>query len=178
MLQIQHIDFKYSRKAKTVFKDFSLSFQSGKVYGLLGKNGTGKSTLLYLCTGLLRPQSGQITYEGTSVTNRQPEMLQDVFLIPEEPYLPDITMAAYKKTTAPFYPHFSDEILQDCLMDFGLHEDVRFGSLSLGERKKMFVSFALATQTRFLLMDEPTNGLDIPSKSIFRKVVGSQTHDQ
>ena len=178
MLEIQHLSFKYSRKGKNIFSDFSLQFAPGRIYGLLGKNGMGKSTLLYMCTGLLRPQSGTVTFEGMPVTERSPEMLQEVFLIPEEPYLPDMTMKAFAQTLTPFYPRFSDDILQKCLQQFSLTDDVRFGALSMGERKKMFVSFALATQTRYLLMDEPTNGLDIPSKSIFRKVVASHMTDE
>ena len=177
MIHIDHLHFKYSRRGKTVFEDFSLSFQPGKIYGLLGKNGTGKSTLLYLCTGLLRPQQGVVTFDGIPVKERLPEMLQDTFLIPEEPYLPHITMAEYVRTTAPFYPRFSVDILHDCLENFGLVAQDHLGSLSMGERKKMFISFALATQTRYLLMDEPTNGLDIPSKSIFRKVVAKHMTD-
>ena len=178
MLHIEHLHFKYSRRGKTIFSDFNLQFESGKIYGLLGKNGTGKSTLLYLLTGLLRPQQGTVTYNGQSVTDRSPKLLQDLFLVPEEPYLPDLTMSAYKRTLAPFYPHFSDEILHDCLSHFGLSDTVRFSKLSMGERKKMYVSFALAAQTRYLLMDEPTNGLDIPSKSIFRKVVSRHMTDE
>ena len=178
MLQIQNLSFKYSRRGKSVFTDFSLCLEPGKIYGLLGKNGTGKSTLLYMCAGLLRPQGGHVTFDGLAVTERRPEMLEDIFLIPEELYLPAVTMAEYKRTTAPFYPHFSDEILQDCLEHFCLRDDVRFDTLSMGERKKMYVSFALAAQTRYLLMDEPTNGLDIPSKSIFRKVVAKHMTDE
>lgn len=178
MLQVQNVSFRYGRKTKPVFTDFSLLLEPGKIYGLLGKNGTGKSTLLYMCSGLLQPQSGEVLCQGTAVCERSPQLMQDIFLIPEEPYLPNITMKEYVRTISPFYPRFSDEILQDCLTHFGLKDDVRFGSLSMGERKKMYVSLALAVQTRILLMDEPTNGLDIPSKSIFRKVVTKHMTDE
>lgn len=177
MLQIQQISFKYGRKGKQVFTDFSLLLEPGKIYGLLGKNGTGKSTLLYMCSGLLAPQTGEVLYEEQTVAKRSPEFMQEIFLIPEEVYLPDISMKEYVRTMSPFYPRFSSEILQDCLGHFGLKDHIPFASLSMGERKKMYVSFALATQSRILLMDEPTNGLDIPSKSIFRKVVTKHMTD-
>lgn len=177
MLQVNHIDFSYGRRKAPVFQDFSLDLQPGNIYGLLGKNGTGKSTLLYLLTGLLRPQHGEVLMNGVQVKERTPEILSDVFLVPEEFDLPSVTMEQYVKLQAPFYPRFSQEILDSCMKDFELASSVKLSSLSMGQKKKAFMSFALATNTRFLLMDEPTNGLDIPSKSIFRKVISSYMTD-
>jgi ABC-2 type transport system ATP-binding protein len=154
-----------------VFDDFSLTLEQGAVYGLLGKNGTGKSTLLYLLTGLLRPLSGSIFYKGIDVALRYPVVLQDMYLVPEEFSLPPVTMSQYVKANAPFYPRFSERILKDCLAEFELPEDINLGEISMGQKKKAFMSFALATNTSLVLMDEPSNGLDIPSKSQFRKVI-------
>ena len=83
MIDISYVTFEY-RKGKPVLKDFSLSFPQGGVYGLLGKNGTGKSTLLYLISGLLRPRHGEVRVDGMLSANRQPEMLREIFLVPEE----------------------------------------------------------------------------------------------
>lgn len=171
MIKIEHIDFSYGRRKARVFTDFSLELQSDSIYGLLGKNGTGKSTLLYIMSGLLRPQAGTVTFDGKDVSLRRPEVLQEMFLVPEEFELPSVTMAQYVRLNAPFYPRFSQEVLNECLADFDLTPDLRLGELSMGQKKKAFMCFALATNTRLLLMDEPTNGLDIPAKSQFRKVV-------
>lgn len=171
MLQIDQITYSYGRRKAPVFADFSLQIEAGHIYGLLGKNGTGKSTLLYLMSGLLLPQKGTVRFQGTDVGLRRPEVLADLFLVPEEFDLPSVSMDRYVQLNAPFYPRFSREVLEECLSDFGLSGDVQLGSLSMGQKKKAFMSFALATGTRLLLMDEPTNGLDIPSKSLFRKVV-------
>lgn len=171
MLQINEITYSYGRRKTPVFEGFTLSIEAGHIYGLLGKNGTGKSTLLYLMCGLLRPSAGSVRYEGTDVGLRRPDVQSDVFLVPEEFELPEMSMERYVRLNAPFYPRFSQEVLEECMRDFELPADLRLGSLSMGQKKKAFMSFALATGARLLLMDEPTNGLDIPSKSLFRRVV-------
>ena len=161
-----------------MFDDFSLTLGAGRVYGLLGRNGTGKSTLLYLLSGLLFPQQGAVRFRGADVARRQPEELSEIFLVPEEFSLPNVTLSRYVELNRPFYPRFSDELLARCLHDFDLAPDLHLGRLSMGQKKKAFMSFALATGTSLLLMDEPTNGLDIPSKSQFRRVVSSCMTDE
>lgn len=154
-----------------MFSDFSLQLTENCVYGLLGKNGTGKSTLLYLISGLLRPTDGQVYCNGIAANERRVEMQQDVFLVPEEFELPAMTLDRYVRLNAPFYPRFSRDVMDTCLRDFELDTHLDLGALSMDQKKKVFMSFALAANTRYLLMDEPTIGLEIPSKSQFRRVV-------
>ena len=111
------------------------------------------------------------------VIKRRPETLQDMFLVSEEFALPNVSLKQYVGLNAPFYPHFSDELLKACLRDFDMNEDIHLGELSMGQKKKAFMCFALATNTSLLMMDEPSNGLDIPSKSQFRKVIASGMTD-
>lgn len=177
MIEIQHLTFSYGKKRK-VLEDFSLELNKGSVYGLLGKNGTGKSTLLYLMAGLLRPKAGRVLYKGIDVMHRYPLTLQDMFLVPEEFSLPNVSLKQYVKLNAPFYPHFSRELLKTCLRDFEMDEDIHLGELSMGQKKKAFMCFALAANTSLLMMDEPSNGLDIPSKSQFRKVIASGMNEE
>ena len=178
MIDVNNITFGYNKYCN-VLQDFSLQFEKGKVYGLLGKNGTGKSTLLYLMMGLLRPKKGEVRVEGMNPTDRLPEMMREMFIVPEEYDLPRITLGQYVKSLKPFYPRFSDELLERCLAGFDMTKDVNLGSLSMGQKKKVYMCIALATNTEYLLMDEPTNGLDILSKSQFRKVViESMTDDK
>ena len=178
MIDVAGLSFSYGSKKSKVLDNFSMSLEKGSVYGLLGKNGTGKSTLLYLMAGLLRPQAGRVLYKGADVTKRYPTTLQDMFLVPEEFALPNVSLKQYVKLNAPFYPHFSDELLNACLRDFDMNEDIHLGELSMGQKKKAFMCFALATNTSLLMMDEPSNGLDIPSKSQFRKVIASGMTDE
>ena len=178
MLKINDLAFSYSGNSCKVFNDFSLEFEKGAVYGLLGKNGTGKSTLLYLITGLLHPQQGSVLYKGEEVRRRLPSTLSDMFIVPEEFELPSMTMKQYVKLNAPFYPNFSEEQLTQNLALFDFDENVRLGDLSMGQKKKVYMSFALAANTSLLVMDEPTNGLDIPSKSEFRRLIANNMTDE
>jgi len=175
-LQINHISYAYSRGFDVV-SDLTLEFPEGGIYGLLGKNGTGKSTLLYLIMGLLRPKSGNVSFLGHDTTERNPEAMREMFIVPEEYDLPNILLSEYISVVRPFYPNFSDDILQKCLEGFGMTTDVHLGRLSMGQKKKVYMCIALASGTRLLVMDEPTNGLDIPSKSQFRRVVASGMTD-
>lgn len=170
MINIKDVTFGYSSSAK-VLEDFSLQFQDGGVYGLLGKNGTGKSTLLYLITGLLRAQKGSVEVDGVDARKRNAEILSEIFIVPEEYDLPAISLNSYVKAIKAFYPRFSDELLEKCLREFEMPTEVNLGSLSMGQKKKVYICIALAANTKYLLLDEPTNGLDILSKSLFRKVV-------
>ena len=170
MIDIKNVTFGYTSSAR-VLEDFSLQFQDGGVYGLLGKNGTGKSTLLYLITGLLRAQKGGVEVDGVAAEKRQAEALAEMFIVPEEYDLPPISLKRYVNALKPFYPRFSDELLEQCLKEFEMPTDVNLGALSMGQKKKVYICVALAANTKYLLLDEPTNGLDILSKSLFRKVV-------
>jgi ABC-2 type transport system ATP-binding protein len=179
MIEVSNISFKYAGGKHLVFDDFSLRPEENKIYGLLGKNGTGKSTLLYLLSGLLRPMTGSVRCDGIDVYKREPELLRNIFLVTEEFEMPSMRLSKYVDLYKPFYPDFSQEVLERCLADFELTTDIHLGELSMGQRKKAYMSFALATQTKYLLMDEPTNGLDIPSKSQFRKVIAqNMTEDR
>ncbi len=170
MISITNVTFGYTPSVR-VLEDFSLRFQDGGVYGLLGKNGTGKSTLLYLITGLLRAQRGTVEVDGVDASSRKAETLADMFIVPEEYDLPAISLKNYVKALKPFYPRFSEELLERCLREFEMPTDVNLGALSMGQKKKVYICIALAANTKYLLLDEPTNGLDILSKSLFRKVV-------
>lgn len=177
MIQIQNLSYKYSGATENVFDGLTLSFAEGKIFGLLGKNGVGKSTLLHLLSGLLMPREGRILIDGQEPRLRQPSLQEEVFFVPDEFSLPAMPLARYVKYREPFYPRFSQEILRQCLQDFEIDMHSHLDKLSLGEKKRVLVSFALAAQCRVLLMDEPTNGLDIPAKTLFRKLVARHMSD-
>lgn len=170
-MKIERLTFNYPKRKAPVLDDLSLSLQEGKVYGLLGLNGEGKSTLLYLMSGLLTPTEGCVKIDGTNVRLRRPGTLSSLFIVPEEFSMPGIPMKKYVDLNAPFYPGFNRDDLNRYLDTFGMTEEVRLGEVSMGQKKKALISFALAAHTSWLFMDEPTNGLDIPGKSQFRKLL-------
>lgn len=179
MLNIQNLSFRYPRRSQSVLDDFSLKLDNGGIYGLLGPNGAGKSTLLYLISGLLTPKSGEVKFNGVNTRLRLPETLNDIFIVPEELTLPAVKLDSYVKMNAPFYPRFSYEDMQRNLATFEVGDIARYklSSLSMGQKKKIFMCFALACNTSLLLMDEPTNGLDIPGKAAFRRFIASSASD-
>lgn len=176
MISIKNVSFAY--KKKPVFDGLNLQFETGHVYGLLGKNGTGKSSLLRNIAGLLHPQKGAITVNGHTPFKRQPIFLEDVFMVPEEFYLPDIPVPDFIKHYAPFYPRFDGIKFRNYISVFEIPEDSTLQNMSYGQKKKVLISFALATNAKVLLMDEPTNGLDIMSKSQFRKILAAALDEE
>lgn len=176
MLKVENMAFSY-RRNEYLLNKLNVEITPGGVYGLLGKNGSGKSTLLYLLTGLMKPQIGTVTYNEVAAFKRTPEMLRNIYLLPEEFDLPEVSAEVYVKYNASFYPHFSREEFNNYLQIFELPPVKKLSQYSMGQKKKFIVSFALATNTPLLLMDEPTNGMDIPSKSQFRKVIAMGMND-
>lgn len=176
MIQVNNLTFKH-RKQFSLFKDLNFEQNSGNIVGLLGKNGAGKSTFLKLLSGLIMPQKGTIYIDDCIPFKRNPHFLENIFLVTEEPYLPSLTIKAYTKGFAPLYKNFDLEKLQEILKAFDLTENQKLDSISHGQQKKFIIAFALASNCKILLFDEPTNGLDIPSKSVFRKVLVNSVED-
>jgi len=170
MIEIEDLTFGYSRK-KILFEDLNLSLKPGHIYGLLGKNGAGKSTLIKNITGLAFPKKGSCRINGVDTSLRLPETLGRIFLIPEEIYLPAVPVKVFVKNTAVFYANFNHAQFHHYLTEFDLDKEIVISSLSFGQQKKVMIAFALAANTEVLIMDEPTNGLDIPSKVQFRKII-------
>ncbi len=169
MVSIQNLQFSYPKKQ--IFSGLNLQIKPGTIYGLLGKNGTGKSTLLSNIAGLLFPKGGSINVLGFNPAKRQPAFLQDMFMVPEEFYLPDISIPQLIKYTSPFYRWFNEELFAGYLDVFSIPYNSYLQNLSYGQKKKVLISFGLAANTALLLMDEPTNGLDIAGKSQLRKII-------
>src|ERR1700744_2302703 len=172
MIEIEEMDFAYPRKP-LLFKGLNLKLQAGHIYGLLGKNGAGKSTLLKNMTGLAFPGKGSCRINGMNVAGRPVAVLEDIYFIPEEIYVPALTPAQFVSNTAIFYPKFSTADFYHYLKVLDVDLDAVMDKLSYGQQKKAMVAFGLATNCGLLVMDEPTNGLDIPSKVQFRKLIAS-----
>jgi len=177
MIQIKNLSFDYGKR-KPVFRNLNLTLKEGNVYGLLGRNGAGKSSLLRNMAGLLFPTSGTCMVNGHNAQDRLPVFLQDLYFLPEEFHTPPVKIKEFVDIYAPFYPKFSLKQFLEYLEEFQLSDNEKFTELSLGQKKKALIGFALSTNTKVLLMDEPTNGLDIPSKSQFRKIIASVATDE
>ncbi len=176
MVEFQNASFAYS-KNHPIYENINLGLLPGKIYGLFGKNGEGKSTLLRNICGLLFPTSGNISVNGHEPKSRKPDFLSDIFLISEDVQLPNLSVKQYLKTYGVLYPNFSEDDFYNHLKELEVAACQKIKSLSYGQQKKVLIAFALATNVSTLIMDEPTNGLDIPSKSQFRKLIANSLTD-
>lgn len=169
MITINTLDFSYKNVA--VFKNISLNFKRGNVYGLLGENGVGKTTLLKLICGLQHPTAGTCTIDEFVPSERNPYFLQNIFFLPEEVITDDTTPEKFVKKLGVFYPRYDHEYFLNLMNELEVDATKKFDALSYGQKKKALLACALSLRTDYLLLDEPTNGLDIPSKALFRKVI-------
>ncbi|MDR2084822.1 MAG: ABC transporter ATP-binding protein [Bacteroidales bacterium] len=176
MVEIENLKFGYDKK-KLLFNNLNLSLSEGKIYGLLGRNGTGKTSLLKIIIGMRFPESGNCNVFGKESRKRLPSMLEEIMFIPEEVYTPNLSISDYESVYSSFYPNFNHEYFILLLEEFELSKKDYLKKLSLGQKKKAVLAFAMAANTKILILDEPTNGLDIPSKSQFRRMIASSVTD-
>lgn len=171
VILMQDIGFSYAKKP--LFSHLNLRIKKGNIYGLLGKNGSGKTTLLKLICGQLFPNEGHTSVLGFDPVGRKPEMLGEIFYLPEEFPLPKMKATQYLAMRSVFYPRFDHAMFEQFCRDFDLDMQQNLNEMSLGQKKKLLLAFGLASNTSLLILDEPTNGLDIPSKRQFRQTVAS-----
>jgi ABC-2 type transport system ATP-binding protein len=177
MIKIENLTFSYRQK-QPLFDHLNLTLPSGNIYGLLGKNGAGKTTLLKIINGLLFPKLGKLDVVGFQPKDRYPQFLREIYLIAEEFSLPSVNMECFVRLYSPFYPRFNRGFFDDYIHEFKLPRDRMLSDMSYGQKKNFLLSFGLATDCKLLILDEPTNGLDIPSKSLFRKMVANAVHEE
>lgn len=171
MIELSDVSYWYE-PGKEVLRNISANIAGGRIYGLLGLNGTGKTTLLKLLSGLLFPKQGRITIDGENIVLRNVSTLMKVVFMPAELDFRDETAGKYVSMNSVFYPSFSREVLEDSLDKFGIGSpELSLKELSLGQKHKFMFAFLLSLGTEFLFLDEPLNGMDIPSRNTFRKLL-------
>ena len=175
MIEIKNLAFSYG--SKNVLNNISMTLESGKIYGLLGENGVGKTTLLTLLCGLKKPQEGTIATDGTDPYKRLPSFLENLYYLPDEVAPLNLKADDWAKANGKFWPNFNLDTYINIMKEFETDGSQKMNSMSAGQLKKAYIAFALAAGTQYLLMDEPTNGLDIPSKSQFRAAIMKYTRE-
>src|SRR6056297_1928984 len=176
-VNVSELTFAYHKK-RPLFRSLDMQLEMGNIYGLLGKNGAGKTTLLRILAGLLYSEQGTMQVIGHDPACRNPELLSDIFFLPEEFFLPAISAKEYRKLYGAFYPKFDDQRFLEYMNEFQIDMQQKLSALSYGQKKKFLLAFGLATNAALCILDEPTNGLDIPSKSQFRRVVAASVNEE
>ena len=175
MIKIKDLAFSYGDNV--VLKDISMKLEEGRIYGLLGENGVGKTTLLTLLAGLKKNLAGTLEIDGQTPYDRKPSFLSNVYYLPDEVPAPRRKAIDFARDHGQYWTGFSAAMFSEIMNVFDNDQEQRMDQMSYGQLKKTFISFALACNTKYLFMDEPTNGLDIPSKAQFRKAVTKYTSD-
>lgn len=168
-LTVRRLSYGY-RETHTVLSDVSLSVYAGEVLGLLGPNGTGKTTLIKCIAQLLRPMSGEILSAGRSLTSMRPQdIAKEVAYVPQHSHANvDMTvMQAVLMGRLPFagyrYTAKDEQIAADVIRHMGLETFAfrHIGEMSGGERQRVYIARALAQEVPIILLDEPTSSLDL-----------------
>ena len=169
MIQIDNLAFSYG--PVEVLRNISMRLEPGRIYGLLGENGVGKTTLLTLLSGLKKCGTGSIEIDGRIPYRREPGLLADLYYLPDEVAPENDRAGNWAKGKGRFWPRFTIGRFNEIMAIFENDPSMKMNAMSSGQLKKTYISFALACGTRYLFLDEPTNALDIPSKAQFRTAI-------
>ena len=175
MIRINDLGFSYGEKP--VLKHIGMNLEEGKIYGLLGENGVGKTTLLTLLSGLKKPQVGSIDIDSHNPFDREPSFLTEQFYLSDDVNAANMKASAYASNYGKFWERFDMAKFMEIMEVFENDPTQKMNRMSTGQLKKTHIAFALACNTKYLFMDEPTNGLDIPSKAQFRKAIMKYTRE-
>ena len=175
MITINDLSFSYGENV--VLRNITMNLKEGRIYGLLGENGVGKTTLLTLLCGLKKVKAGSIDIDGQDPYDRHPSFLSELYYLSDEVAALNMTAAEYAKTYGKFWEKFDYDKFVEVMKIFENDLNQKMTKMSFGQLKKTYISFALACNTKYLFMDEPTNGLDIPSKAQFRKALMKYTSE-
>ena len=175
MIQIKDLGFSYG--GFPVLKNITMNLEEGRIYGLLGENGVGKTTLLTLISGLKKPLTGSIDTDGHNPYEREPSFLSDQYYLSDEVAAVNMKAIDYAVNYGRFWENFDLAKFNEVMQILDNDPQKKMTTMSFGQLKKTYIAFALACNTKYLFMDEPTNGLDIPSKAQFRKAVMKYTRE-
>lgn len=175
MIQISNLAFSYGKNL--VLKGITTTLEEGKIYGLLGENGVGKTTLLTLLCGLKQVQEGEIMTDGENPFDRSASLLEKQYYLPDEVAPVNMRAGKFAREQGAFRRNYDHDKFLSLMKEFENDPSRKMSQMSAGQLKKTYLSFALACNCKYLFLDEPTNGLDIPSKAQFRNAILKHTLD-
>lgn len=175
MISIKDLGFSYNEKI--VLKNITMNLEEGRIYGLLGENGVGKTTLLTLLCGLKKVKAGSIDIDGHDPYDREPSLLSDIYYLSDEVQAANMKAEEYARNYGKFWNGFDPDKFLTIMEEFGNDPNQKMNQMSFGQLKETHIAFALSCNSKYIFMDEPTNGLDIPSKTQFKKAVMKHTRE-
>jgi len=179
ILKIENLSKSFGRKI--VLENYNMTLEKGKVYGLLGKNGEGKTTLIRIIMGVIPADKGEIFYKNKRVKFNDTSYKKEVGYIPEENiFFGWMRMKELLDFNSSFYPTWNHQKAEEYLKRFSLDKKTKIKNLSRGMKLKLGLIVALASEPELLILDDPTSGLDVPTrhdflKDIIREILESGT---
>lgn len=163
-------------KNVSILEDVNVNFESGKIYGLIGRNGSGKSVFLKLLCGFYTPNKGTILYDGIDITNNNIFPPNTRALIEKPNFLPDLTGMENLKLLASIQNNINDEKIIETLELLGLEDekDKKYRNYSLGTKQKFGIAQALMENPDVIILDEPLNGIENKTAQKIRKILQSE----
>lgn len=173
-IESKHLTKTYGKK--TAVQDISLTLEPGLVYAMLGPNGSGKTTWMKMAAGLVKPDSGEILYNGSSVGV---ESKKEVAYMSTEPYFYSwMTAKDIGKYYEDFFDDFSMDTYRQMLSRMELTEDMKAQKMSSGMMAKLKIAVTMSRKAKVYLLDEPLNGIDLLARDeIMRSILEAMAPD-
>lgn len=170
-LEIKNLEKKFGKN--TILKDVNLTFTDGKIYGFVGRNGSGKSVFLKLICGFYTPTSGEILLDGVNYTlsNAFPENTRA--LIEKPKFLPDLTGYENLELLASLQNKIGQKEIEETLKKLNLFEekDKKYSKYSLGMKQKLGIAQVLMEDPQLMIFDEPFNGVENETAANIRELL-------
>lgn len=168
ILKVENLYKNFGRKK--VLEDFNMTLEKGKAYGLLGRNGEGKTTLIRMIMGVIPSDKGEIFYKGKRIRFSDTSYKSEVGYIAEESiFFSWMTIKGLMDFNSSFYPKWNAQKANKFLKRFSLDKKMQIKNLSRGMKLKLGLIIALASEPELLILDDPTSGLDVPTRHDFLK---------
>lgn len=173
-LEIKNLSKKF--KDVYVLKDINLTFESGKIYGFTGRNGSGKSVLLKIICGFYTPTSGEVLLDNYNyiLNNDFPKSTR--CLIEKPNFLPDLTGYENLKLLASIENKIGDKEIMDTIEKLNLKEEInkKYSKYSLGTKQKLGIAQVLMEDPELIVLDEPLNGIENETAKEVRKILNEE----
>lgn len=165
-VQIENITHSYGKKL--IYQNLSFNIKQGSIFGILGRNGVGKSTLINILMGYIKPKSGQCKILGKNSFNLDNETKRDIALLFEGFICFDhLSICKYEEFLAPFYPRWDSNIYNELIRLLRLNKDQKLNSMSFGQKSQVILASLFAQDAKVLIFDDYSMGLDTSYRRLF-----------
>ncbi|MCD7982484.1 MAG: ABC transporter ATP-binding protein [Clostridiales bacterium] len=169
MIQVEHVSKKFGDFS--VLNDISFTADEGEIYGLIGYNGVGKTTLMKIISGIYRPDSGTVLMDGEAVYENAGKKKQCFFMTEEATYFAQASLRQMRRFYRGYYENWSDHTFEGLVRMFGVDPDMKISRFSKGMQRQASLTLAFSTRAKYLFLDEAFDGLDFTMRRMMREML-------